>query len=140
MTQITGTTEAELLEPARRAHLRPWKKGQSGNPGGLGAFYQQARKIVRDAAPELMRELVKLALTAEDERVKSVCLIAALDRAGLKPTEFNPLAENTDARALDLSKLTPEQRAQLRLLIDLAKTDQALTEAERPSAQPPHEC
>jgi hypothetical protein len=139
MTQ-DSQIEQEIIEPARRAHLKPWKKGQSGNAGGVGAFYHRARKVVRDASEELMHELVKLALTAEDERVKSFCLVACLDRAGLKPTEYDPTSELSDARALDLSKLTPEQRAQLRLLIDLAKTDQALTEAEAPSAQPPQEC
>lgn len=33
------------------------------------------------ASPEMMRELVDLARTAADERVRSVCLIAVLDRA-----------------------------------------------------------
>ncbi|HWZ68746.1 MAG TPA: hypothetical protein VNW89_13035 [Stellaceae bacterium] len=35
----------------------------------------------------MMRELIDLAKTAEDERVRSVCLIAVLDRAGVRPID-----------------------------------------------------
>jgi hypothetical protein len=35
----------------------------------------------------MMQELIRLATNAEDERVRSVCLIAVLDRAGVKPID-----------------------------------------------------
>jgi hypothetical protein len=68
-------------------------KGQSGNPDGQARFYHQCRKIAREASPEMMRELVDLAKTAADERVRSVCLIAVLDRAGVKPIDYDPAEE-----------------------------------------------
>jgi hypothetical protein len=68
-------------------------KGQSGNRDGQARFYHQCRKIAREASPEMMRELVDLAKTAADERVRSVCLIAVLDRAGVKPIDYDPKAE-----------------------------------------------
>ena len=68
-------------------------KGQSGNPDGQSRFYHQCRKIAREASPEMMRELIDLAKTAEDERVRSVCLIAVLDRAGVRPIDYDPKAE-----------------------------------------------
>ena len=41
----------------------------------------------------MMRELIDLAKTAADERVRSVCLIAVLDRAGVKPIDYDPAEE-----------------------------------------------
>jgi hypothetical protein len=70
-----------------------WPKGQSGNPTGRSRVYYEARKLAHDAAPAMMRELIELAKTAEDERVKSVCLIAVLDRAGVKPIEASEMLE-----------------------------------------------
>jgi hypothetical protein len=40
--------------------------------------------------PDVMRELVRLALSAEDERVRSVCAVAVLDRAGVRPIDVDP--------------------------------------------------
>lgn len=36
-----------------------------------GELYHEARKLARDASPDMMRELIELAKTAEDERVRS---------------------------------------------------------------------
>jgi hypothetical protein len=64
-----------------------WPKGTSGNPSGQAAVYHQCRKLARDASPAMMEELIRLAQHADDERVRSVCLIAVLDRAGIRPIE-----------------------------------------------------
>jgi hypothetical protein len=111
-------TEATTAEPARRALKAAfrWKPGQSGNPSGLSRVYSRCRRMVRDASPELMAELINLALTAEDERVKSVCLIACLDRAGLRATDYDP-AKDDERPAFDASALTAEERAQMRELL-----------------------
>lgn len=79
----------EQEQAIRRAKTRAfrWPKGQSGNPSGHTKIYYETRKLAHNAAPEMMRELIKLATTAEDERVRSVCVIAVLDRAGIKPIE-----------------------------------------------------
>ena len=36
-----------------------------------------------------MARLIELALHAEDERVASVCAVAVLGRAGIRPTDYN---------------------------------------------------
>jgi hypothetical protein len=53
-------------------------------------FYHEARKLARHTPPEVMEELIGLTLNAEDERVKSVCAVAVLDRAGVRPVDFDP--------------------------------------------------
>jgi hypothetical protein len=79
----------EVLKAKTKAFR--FKKGQSGNPDGQSNFHHQARKLARDASPDMMRELIELAKTAEDERVRAVCLVAVLDRGGLRPVDQDPL-------------------------------------------------
>lgn len=81
----------EVLKARTKAFRFP--KGRSGNPDGQSRFYHEARMLARRAAPQMMKELIELALHAEDERVKSVCLVAVLDRAGVKPIDFDPAEE-----------------------------------------------
>ena len=97
----------------------PFKKGQSGNPGGLSKFYSEARRLARDAAPEMMQGLIDLAKSAEDERVRSVCLIAVLDRAGVKAIDYDPNQDKQQS-AFNIGALDASQRAQLRQLLELA--------------------
>ena len=40
-----------------------------------------------------MRDLIELSRTAEDERVRAVCLVAVLDRGGLRPIDYDPAEE-----------------------------------------------
>jgi hypothetical protein len=65
-------------------------KGTSGNAGRLTKPYFEARRLARAASPEVMKEMIRLALEASDERVRSVCAVAVLDRAGVKPIDFDP--------------------------------------------------
>jgi hypothetical protein len=89
-------------------------KGRSGNPDGQSRFYHACRKLAREASPEMMAGLIDLAKHAVDERVRSVCLIAVLDRAGVRPTDHDP-AEDAAARKpkFDPSLYTREQLAQI---------------------------
>jgi hypothetical protein len=93
----------ERLRTRTKAFRYP--KGQSGNPNGQARFYHEARRIAREAGPEMMYGLIELACEAEDERVRSVCLTAVLDRGGLKPIDFDP-----DEEAAATSKLSLEER------------------------------
>ena len=65
----------------------------------------------------MMRGLIELAKTAEDERVRSVCLVAVLDRAGVKPIDFDP---NEAANALNGMSIA-ERKARLAELITRAQ-------------------
>ena len=89
-------TEKTLPIMRARNKAYRWPKGVSGNPGGQAAIYHQCRKLARDASLDMMRGLVDLARNAEDERVRSVCLIAVLDRAGV--------------RAIDRPEVEPESK------------------------------
>jgi hypothetical protein len=86
LTRAQNRTKAAY--PWRGA--KPFQPGQSGNPGGQSRFYFDCRRIARDASPEMMRGLIELAKNAEGERVRSVCIIAVLDRAGVRPIDFDP--------------------------------------------------
>ncbi len=46
--------------------LRPWKPGQSGNAGGVGAAYYEARRICAQASPEAARKQVELMGSDDD--------------------------------------------------------------------------
>jgi hypothetical protein len=104
----------EILKARTKAFRFP--KGQSGNPDGQSRFYHEARKIAREASPEAMRELVALAKTAEDERVRAVCLVAVLDRSGVRPIDYDP-AQDVTAPTWDPGALTPEERESLAALL-----------------------
>ena len=108
-------------------------KGQSGNPDGQSRFYHACRQLAREASPEMMAGLIELARNAVDERVRSVCLIAVLDRAGVRPIDYDP-AEDAAARQprFDPSLYSPEQLAQIEQTLRMvAAAQQAEAENRR---------
>ena len=70
-------------------------------------------------APEMMARLIELGLTAGDERVASVCLVAGLDRAGVEPIDYD-LSQDMPQPTWDPMKLTAEERGQLREILKKA--------------------
>jgi hypothetical protein len=48
--------------------LRPFKPGQSGNPGGIGGRYQQVVRMCREAGPAVAQRLIEIALDPNEER------------------------------------------------------------------------
>ena len=56
-------------------------------------LYAEVQKIYRECSPAAAREMCRLALEAEDERVRSVCAGMVMDRAWGKPKEYDPNAE-----------------------------------------------
>ena len=63
--------------------------------------------------------MIRLGLTAEDERVKSVACVAVLDRAGVKPIDYDP-AEDQSQPSWDPGALDPEELEQLKALLTKA--------------------
>jgi hypothetical protein len=114
-TMCSPEQRIEILKARTKAFRFP--KGQSGNPDGQSRFYHEARKIAREASPDAMKELVALAKTAEDERVRAVCLVAVLDRAGVKPIDYDPTQDQQAPPTWDLGQLTPEEREDLKVLL-----------------------
>ena len=72
------------------------KDGAATRMGSRGSVTRAANSP-REASPEMMAGLIDLAKNAVDERVRSVCLIAVLDRAGVRPIDYDP-AEDAAAR------------------------------------------
>ena len=91
----------------------PFPKGVSGNPGGLPSTYHEARRIARQAAPEMVERLIQIA-RGRDERAATVAAQAVLDRAFGKPKEAPPVEE---ASRPDLSNLSDRDLATLRRLM-----------------------
>ena len=93
-------SEQSLAVMRARNKAFRWPKGVSGNPTGQSRFYHESRKLAREASPDMMVGLIDLARNAEDERVRSVCLMAVLDRAGVRPID-QPEPESDDRPAFD---------------------------------------
>ncbi len=112
------TEQALAVMRAKNKAFR-WPKGISGNPGGQAAVYHECRKLAREASPEMMAGLIDLAKNAEDERVRSVCSIAVLDRAGVRPIE-NPEDDGSDHKLkFDPRAYLPEELEQLEVALKL---------------------
>jgi hypothetical protein len=56
-------------------------------------LFAEVQKIYRVCSPAAAREICRLALEAEDERVRSVCAGMVMDRAWGRPQEYDPNAE-----------------------------------------------
>src|SRR5215472_17942677 len=118
--KIATTVDTIDLAAERRTKAAyPWRfqPGESGNPGGLSKFYWETRRLARDASPAVMARLIELALHADDERVASVCGVAVLDRAGIRPTDYNPSEDQSQQPSWDPGALTDEERENLKVYL-----------------------
>ena len=115
-------TEQKLAVMRARNKAFRWPKGVSGNPTGQSLFYHEARRLGRRAAPAVMKELIDLALHAEDERVRSICAVAVLDRAGVRPVDFDPAEELEERPSFNPRDYSPEElnliERALRLMVE----------------------
>jgi hypothetical protein len=95
---------------------RMWQPGQSGNPTGRGGLYAECRRLAAEASPDAMRRLIEL-MHAEDERVSLLATTAVLDRAGVKPMDYDPAQDNPQP-TWDPGSLDPEEREQLKAMLE----------------------
>jgi hypothetical protein len=51
-----------------KGRLRPFRPGQSGNPGGVAGRYQEVVRLCREAGPEVAQRLIAIALDPDEER------------------------------------------------------------------------
>lgn len=51
-----------------RGRLRPFQRGQSGNPGGVAGRYQEVVRLCREAGPAVAKRLIEIALDPNEER------------------------------------------------------------------------
>jgi hypothetical protein len=114
---LPAATRVRTYAGAAALKAYRYPKGVSGNPSGMSRFYFECRQIFQENAPELARAIVELALDPTvDERVRSVCLVAGLDRAGVKPMDYDP-AQDQVKPTWDPGSLDPEEREQLKALL-----------------------
>jgi hypothetical protein len=73
--------------PPAHTHGRPDDRARSVK------LFAEVQKIYRVCSPAAAKEICRLALEAEDERVRSVCAGMVMDRAWGRPKEYDPNAE-----------------------------------------------
>jgi hypothetical protein len=106
--EMTDDSAQHLAVMQARNKAFRWPKGKTGRTD-MARFYHQAREIARKASPQAMQDLVDLSHDAEDERVRSVWLVAVLDRAGVKPIDFDPNEDKASGPKFDPRNYTPQE-------------------------------
>jgi hypothetical protein len=115
------------LPPALAANV--WKPGQSGNPGGKGGTFYEMMRLARQFTPEATQILIDIVRDpSEDSRNKIVAVGMLYERAWGKPKEYDPSTDREPKAGLDLSHLSPEQRQQLREMVELAVVRDPVTD------------
>ena len=69
----------------KRRHLRMWKPGQSGNPGGKSKTLEEIRSLAKDRSRRALERIVEL-VESKDEKVDLMASREVLDRAWGKAT------------------------------------------------------
>lgn len=87
------------------SHLRPWKPGQSGNPGGRPKIPDEVKEALKAATPRAVARLVEL-MESADERVAIQACNSILDRSIGKAPAVPDMDEPGPEQKLHL---TPEQ-------------------------------
>ncbi len=67
---------------------KPFKKGQSGNPGGRPRVIADLRDLARQHAAAAVKELARLSLKARSEAVRVAAARELLDRGYGKATQI----------------------------------------------------
>ena len=103
-------TEQTLAVLRAKNRAFRWPKGVSGNPDGQSRVYHECRRLARAASPAMMKVLIDLAADPEaDQRVRSVCAVAVLDRAGIRPIDKPEAQREQSNSRFDASKYTVEE-------------------------------
>jgi hypothetical protein len=87
-----ATERTRCISERSLQNLVPYKKGQTGNPGGKTKQFAQCQRLCREASPEAARRLIQL-IHSEDERVALMAADKVYERAWGKPKEYDPNAE-----------------------------------------------
>ncbi len=114
----TDPTRAEEGEIIRHngGWLKPWRKGQSGNPTGTQGEYYEVRRICASHSVEATRKLIEL-LHDDDSRVRFMAIKEIHDRGIGKPRDHS---NEADGR-MDLSALSHDERQTLAALLAKAE-------------------
>jgi Family of unknown function (DUF5681) len=86
--------------------LIPWKKGQSGNPGGRPKAIREVTELARQQTPLALAALTRIATSGKSESACVAAATALLDRGWGKPAQT---IEATVHQQDDPAQLTYEQ-------------------------------
>lgn len=112
MPPSDATGGALVVQPHGGA-IRPWRKGESGNPGGASNVTREAIKLAKAASPRALGLLVAIMDDpAADTRARIVAAVHVLDRA-LGRAKDAPRPDHDTGPRDDLTVLTTAERAEL---------------------------
>ena len=83
---------------------RPFKKGQSGNPGGRPKVVAEIRQLARERGPEAIAALVKVMTEGKSEAARVAAATALLDRGWGRPNQTHE-AEITHRYVIEIPAL-----------------------------------
>jgi hypothetical protein len=90
-------------------------------------LFAEVQKIYRECSPAAAKEMCRLALEAEDERVRSVCAGMVMDRAWGRPREYDPNAEEAKKPPpFDPSLYTTDELRQMQKVMKMIAVRQGL--------------
>lgn len=92
-----------------------WKKGHSGNAGGMVKGYKEIRDLARELCPEAIHTLAAR-MRSKDERVSTAACIAILDR-GIGKAPIAITGEDGGPIQVDYRNLSDTQLRQLREIL-----------------------
>ncbi len=118
------------VQPAQGGWLKPFQKGQTGNPGGRTKAYAECQALARERSVEAMGHLCRL-MASDDERVALMAADKVLERAWGKPKE-----QKEEAKApLDLSKVPPEALQLIKQALAMIAMSTPAPRADIPDAE-----
>ena len=110
MTTPNTTQPAPPVAPKRKGKFwgRPFKKGQSGNPGGKSKERESLAEIARNATPEALRTMITIMRSEKASfAVRAYCADKIIDRAYGKPPQQNNVFVGTAQR--NISQLSDQE-------------------------------
>jgi hypothetical protein len=94
-------------------------------------LFAEVRQIYRECSPAAAREMCRLALEAEDERVRSVCAGMVMDRAWGRVKDYDPEKEAPKkAPPFDPSPYTTEELRRMQEVMMMIAVRQGLIPEE----------
>ena|SRR5690349_18606820 len=119
----SGSARQGYIVPSHgRGALKPFKKGETGNPGGNQGEYQRVRRLCADHCEEAALGMIRLMRESEDERIQFMCMTAIMERGIGKPRDHS--ADEQARGFFNLDVFTDEERALLaKLLMRAAQKD-----------------